>query len=211
MSTIVVCLDCPHYRKGGFCPKKNQLIGALDPACELAEKTEEELAPNPDYKVCKRCGRELPKTAFSKNARQYDGLQSTCKECARLAWNNWNKTQKKLTKKKDEDMENTVTIAEGMKLCRKCGQVLPMEAFGIRAKAKDGKQSWCKACTNKATSRAKTNRTRKTTPTTQTEPVKEKTAPQPNPLRKMTDQALVIELRARGWDVSCTRTITETL
>lgn len=211
MSTIVVCLDCPHYRKGGFCPKKNQLIGALDPACELAEKTEEELAPNPDYKVCKRCGRELPKTAFSKNARQYDGLQSTCKECARLAWNNWNKTQKKLTKKKDEDMEDNVTTPDS-KRCSKCGETKPLDEFGRHSKNKDGKQKWCKACMNKATSRAHANRSKKTAAAkTQPETVKEKATPQANPLRKMTDHALVIELRARGWEVSCTRTITETL
>lgn len=211
MSTIVVCMDCPHYRKGGFCPKKNRLIGALDAACDLAFKTEDDPAPNPDYKVCKRCGRELPKTAFSKNARQYDGLQSTCKECARQAWNNWNKTQKKLTKKKDDDMEENATIPEGMKLCTKCGEVKSLDDFGQHSKHKDGKQRWCKACINAATSRSKANRPKKTAAKAQPETVKEKATPQANPLRKMTDHALVIELRARGWEVSCTRTITETL
>ena len=212
MSTIVVCLDCPHYCKGGYCPKKKQLIGALNPACELATQTEEETAPKPDYKVCKRCGRELPKTAFSKCSKHNDGLQTTCKECAKQAYKRWSEAQKKLTKKKD-DMEDTKTIPEGMKLCKKCGQVLPLDSFGIRTKSIDGKQSYCKTCLNKATTRSKANRQRKATPKAQPEPETVTAAPAPpaNPLRAMTDHALVIELRARGWDVSCTRTITETL
>ena len=34
-----------------------------------------------ETKVCKKCGRELPVTNFSKNANNKDGLQRHCKEC----------------------------------------------------------------------------------------------------------------------------------
>ena len=108
-------------------------------------------------------------------------------------------------------MEENATIPEGMKLCTKCGEVKSLDDFGLHRKHKDGKQRWCKACINAATSRSKANRPKKTAAKAQPETVKEKATPQANPLRKMTDHALVIELRARGWEVSCTRTITETL
>lgn len=30
---IVVCLDCPHYQKGGYCTKKRKEVGGLQDAC----------------------------------------------------------------------------------------------------------------------------------------------------------------------------------
>ena len=32
-------------------------------------------------KVCKKCGRELPISAFNKKAKSKDGLQDMCREC----------------------------------------------------------------------------------------------------------------------------------
>lgn len=34
-------------------------------------------------KVCKKCGRELPISAFNKKASAKDGLQDMCRECHR--------------------------------------------------------------------------------------------------------------------------------
>lgn len=38
-----------------------------------------------ETKVCKRCGRELPTTEFSKDRSCPDGLNYICKECRRKA------------------------------------------------------------------------------------------------------------------------------
>lgn len=38
-----------------------------------------------ETKVCKRCGRELPTTEFSKDKSYPDGLNYICKECQRKA------------------------------------------------------------------------------------------------------------------------------
>ena len=35
-------------------------------------------------KICTSCHEEKPKSAFSKNARRKDGLQTVCKQCKRL-------------------------------------------------------------------------------------------------------------------------------
>ena len=37
-----------------------------------------------------------------------------------------------------------------MKKCTKCGEVKSVELFGRHPKARDGRQSWCKACNNEA-------------------------------------------------------------
>lgn len=37
-------------------------------------------------KHCKRCGRTLPLSAFGRNVRNTDGLQTYCIECNRAHW-----------------------------------------------------------------------------------------------------------------------------
>lgn len=43
-----------------------------------------------------------------------------------------------------------------MKICSRCGINKPKGEFGKRKGVKDGLQSWCKACANKATKKCKT-------------------------------------------------------
>lgn len=45
-------------------------------------------------KVCKKCGRELPISAFNKKAKSKDGLQDMCRECHR-EYNRANNLKKK--------------------------------------------------------------------------------------------------------------------
>lgn len=65
----------------------------------------------------------------------------------------------------DEKELTMITPAheEPTKRCSKCGETKPLDDFGINRTSKDGKQRWCKACMNKATSRTKGNRTGKNT------------------------------------------------
>ena len=91
------------------------------------------------------------------------------------------------------------------KRCSKCGEEKPLDDFGGNRTTKDGKQRWCKACMNKATSRAKGNRGA----AAQKEPAK--TEKQIVVRETLTDAQMVEALRARGWQVTCTRTVTEEL
>ena len=213
MSAVVVCLDCQHYQTGGYCRKKRRDVGALNPACEKAqdpnsipEDTEitVELAeplPNlPPTKRCRKCGQSLPITEFEffRNRKGDNVRRRMCKTCYSQAMSKNGK--KKTTIKKEKPMETTPT-----KRCSKCGEEKPLTDFGANRTAKDGKQRWCKACINKATSRAKDNRSA----AVQKEPAK--TEKQIVVREKLTDAQMVMALRAHGWQVSCTRTITEEL
>lgn len=258
MIRIVVCLDCPSYQKGGWCRLKGKDVGALQPACEDAGTTKEErmaAARDLDTKVCRKCGRVLPKENFSKCSHMVDGLQSYCKECSAQMYQEWDKKRKH---KKESQMNTETTMPtkrcskcgkikpvtefykdvkggyksqckachketvsarkkavraekkterEAMKptetkTCPKCGRELPREAFGHKAEAKDGLQSWCNDCRKgKAPEPEKTE-----------EP---KTGPD-LPLtdynradvlvKDATDRDLADELRFRGYTVQATRT-----
>lgn len=83
---MTYCCDCYYYREdreGGGCyepdrPVNKRAVGWLSPVCKMFKpknqmKTEE-------AKICKKCGRELPLSHFSRN--RY-GLLSVCKTCCK--------------------------------------------------------------------------------------------------------------------------------
>lgn len=131
------------------------------------------------HKTCPKCGRSLPLEAYGKHSGQKDGLQQTCKECRAAAY--------KAKKEKQQEQQQTET-----KRCPKCGRDLPKSAFGHKAEAKDGLQSWCNDCRAGKTQEA---------PQQKTVVVRE----------TLTDKQMVDLLREHGWIVTCTRTITEEL
>lgn len=210
MSAVVVCLDCQHYQTGGYCRKKRRDVGALNPACDKAlnstatpEDTEQaEPLPNlPPTKKCRKCGQELPLTEFgyTRSNKGEKIRRRTCDKCYTQAMRK-NGKKKKTTIKKEKPMETTPT-----KRCSKCGEEKPLNDFGANRTNKDGKQRWCKTCMNKATSRKRDNRGE----ATQKEPAK---AEKQIVVREtLTDAQMVMALRAHGWQVSCTRTVTEEL
>lgn len=121
------------------------------------------------------------------------------------------------------------------KVCSRCGREMPLESFPKSSKAKDGHLSVCKDCNFKARSEARP--TKKTvhveevavfpatpTPEQPKKPedaivekiLKQRAAEaeeelQQNVLRAAPDKTLVEELRSRGWEVTCKRTIVEEL
>lgn len=256
MIRIVVCLDCPSYQKGGWCRLKGKDVGALQPACEDAGTTKEErvaAARDLDTKVCRKCGRVLPKENFSKCSHMVDGLQSYCKECSAQMYQEWDKKRKH---KKESQMNTETkrcskcgetkpvtefyTDAKGgyksqckachketvaartkrvraekktereamkpteTKTCPKCGRELPREAFGHKAEAKDGLQSWCNDC----------RKGKAPEPTQPEEPKEIQELPKTDYSRAdflvkdATDRDLADELRFRGYTVQATRTRT---
>ena len=213
MSAIVVCLDCPNYRNGGWCRLKNKDTGALTPACADANKTKEEvLEERHDIltKRCTKCGRLLPVENFSLHKTNLDGRQSVCKECQKELYKAWDERRKAKKAKESEDVRdfkewqetqsNKVIKEEPMettntttKTCPRCGRELPFEAFGKHARTRDGLQPYCKECRSQARI-GKTSRPGQETKTSYTRTVVRET---------LTDKQMVDLLREHGWTVTC--------
>lgn len=131
---------------------------------------------------------------------------------------------------KDYIMEKKET-----KVCTRCGREMPLESFPKSIRSKDGYMSVCKECNSKARSEGrwgkKTVHVEEVTswPATpapeQTQKpgdaivekiLKQRAAEaeeelQQNVLKATPDKTLVEELRSRGWEVTCKRTIVEEL
>ena len=206
MSAVVVCLNCAFYQKGGYCRKKRRDIGALNPACENAlapDHVPEEMVEKAKLETerrCTKCRQVLPLSEFeyTRSNKGEKIKRKICKTCYHESM-----SKKKDITKTNEDM-NVET-----KHCKKCGQDLPISAFGKKAGTKDGLQYWCKTCTTKAVLDA---RKAKKAAKEQEQPTPAKEQTKNVVVREtMTDKQMVDALRARGWEVTCTRTITEEL
>ena len=103
------------------------------------------------------------------------------------------------TPKPQDTMEKTTPTT---KVCKKCGRELPAEAFNRHAKSRDGLQPYCRECqreTAKAGA-AKAGRPKKA------QPAPAPTCPNPS-VKEIPDHDLAQELRRRGYDVTCKKTI----
>lgn len=274
MNRIVVCLDCPHYQKGGYCIKTRRDVGALTPACNKAPKdTPEDLDmveaaepqdPEPQetsghkkctkcgrvlplssygwinaktgrkkrrmcqecysavmyesknrnkpkapegMKICTSCGLTLPLSAFGSNKARADGLQPMCKECKKKEQKTYRDQKRALRPKVEKD--------PAIKHCPKCGRDLPRSAFSAKLKTKDGLQSWCKDCsyprkvkTIKIGSEPMNTQTPTPAPVLNDGIATAKTTGPVNPFSFFKDHELVDELRARGYEVTATKTVT---
>lgn len=125
---------------------------------------------------------------------------------------------KELNKKfNPEDNEETMTKLAPQaktKTCTKCGRELPISDFYAKTGAKDGLQTICKECHNAKSKESVARRKAKAEDAKPKDTIKELTeavAGITNGLKAVADRTLVDELRARGWTVTCTRTITEEL
>ena len=82
-----ICGHCRQYTPRPYnediCAKTGKVVGYLwQKECfnpkETINMNEEKKEPT---KVCSKCGRELPLSAFGKHAKTKDGLQAMCHEC----------------------------------------------------------------------------------------------------------------------------------
>lgn len=102
-----------------------------------------------------------------------------------------------------EEMEEKRT-----KVCKVCGKELPIEMFRKNNKSKDGYTDTCIDCIN-VNIRAGFNKKKDAQKKPKAEePIRlEDTIKMVDAIQSVPDQALVNELRQRGYDVSCTKTI----
>lgn len=163
--------------------------------------------PPKGKKTCSSCGKTLPLSDFGMNKSRADGLQPMCKECKRKDQKKYRDEKKALAPKVKNDPET--------KHCPKCGRDLPRSAFYAKLEAKDGLQSWCKECANpKKKKPSKTEAEPMNTQTPTPAPVLNegiatvKTSQIVSPFNAFKDQELADELRARGYDVTASKTVT---
>ena len=143
-------------------------------------------------------------------------MSNVCGECARYRLmpnceNICDKTgkvvpflaQKECFEPKEIEMEEKRT-----KVCKVCGKELPIEMFRKNNKSKDGYTDTCFDCIN-VKIRAGFNKRKDAQKKQKSEdPIRlEDTIKMVDAIDNIPDQALVNELRQRGYDVICTKTI----
>lgn len=279
MSKITVCLDCPHYQKGGYCRHFRKDISPLMAAsnCSYAmshvlnsegeERLLESTTPSasvlPTTKKCERCGEVLPLdsfewmnykgtrkrmricsksyhaamskkkddtevpegmkmcscckevkplTEFYKDDNALDGCKSACKTC------HAQKVNKRQKERREARLQERIAqnADEGMKVCKRCGRELPKSHFNRHARCADGLQPNCMDCQSELLKAGQekrlASRNGKTTEAKKEDSPAPLTQPKTILVREtLTDEQMVQVLRARGWEVTCRRTITQEL
>ena len=111
--------------------------------------------------------------------------------------------QKECFEPKEIEMEEKRT-----KVCKVCGKELPIEMFRKNNKSKDGYTDTCIDCIN-VKIRAGFNKKKDAQETPKAEePIRlEDTIKMVDAIKNIPGQILVNELRERGYDVTCTKTI----
>lgn len=131
-----------------------------------------------------------------------------------LACDHAKELNKKFNPEDNEETMGNLAPQAKTKTCTKCGRELPISEFYARTGAKDGLQTICKECHNAKSKESIARRKAQAEEAKPKDTVKELTeavAGITNGLKAVADRTLVDELRARGWTVTCTRTITEEL
>jgi ribosomal protein L40E len=89
-------------------------------------------------KVCTKCGEAKPLAEFHKSKRRSFGLTSKCRQCAK----EYDKARyDRLYRKPHIEQEPKTT-----KICTKCGEDKPLEAFYTVAKGSSKRMAACKIC-----------------------------------------------------------------
>lgn len=142
------CGECKQYAtnpiRGPHCSRTGKAVSSLMKKECFEPKTEQD-TPDVVTKVCNRCHRVLPITAFSRKSSTKDGYQFQCKECQQeMARQLYEKRKAEQAKVRETEPE---TIPE-TKVCRQCGRTLPVTMFGKAPKNHNGLKSYCHDCEN---------------------------------------------------------------
>ena len=97
------------------------------------------------------------------------------------------------------------------KVCKRCGREFPLESFPACKRAKDGHLSVCKECNSKARSESRPEKRTVHVEEVALFPASTEPAAHPEIMSAIADKTMVEELRKRGWEVTCKRTIVEEL
>ena len=87
-------------------------------------------------KTCSRCRKTLPLEDYALRSASADGRQHYCRRCA-AEYAAMHRPRKRATPPE---------VADGLKWCRQCEKVRPMEDFPRHAGLPDGRQTYCRDC-----------------------------------------------------------------
>lgn len=87
------------------------------------------------HRVCKGCGRLLPREKFRPRIGCKDYINPYCRECEVLRF---------------KYPENLIDPVTGLKRCARCKQYLPRECFAEHPDHPDGLKSWCEKCNKRS-------------------------------------------------------------
>lgn len=88
-------------------------------------------------KKCIKCNKIKDFSDFPRRKDSKDGYKNICKACRLDYQRLWHKGEIK---------KPILDAPKGMKVCRKCDQILKIENFGRSKQNKDGLKSYCKSC-----------------------------------------------------------------
>lgn len=119
-----------------------------------------------EYKVCSKCGKELPISFFTKSKKYKDGLRSACNVCKRIDEKNIShykcagcgsivssSNARGMCDDCVEIYDNAMVIPkkiakEGYYICRTCKRELPHSMFSLNKCSARGRNYQCKDCNN---------------------------------------------------------------
>lgn len=117
--------------------------------------SQEQKLASEQMKVCTKCNKVLPFSAFNADSNKKYGLSSICKECDKASSKEYrdkhpNYYKDYYNKKHKEEKETKTKIqadldARGVRICTKCGKELPKSEFGYGGSEKAG-SNWCNNC-----------------------------------------------------------------
>ena len=112
------------------------------------KKTVSKYDPQPDFKICTKCGTTKPFDLFSKGKRCPHGRRSTCKKCDSEYVTARNKAL--LQEQKDIDaMKLTYPrVPDDMKQCKYCFGIKNRDNFTRHSETHDGYSNQCRECFN---------------------------------------------------------------
>lgn len=90
----------------------------------------------PAVKRCSRCAEWLPLAGFAVRDASPDGRQNYCRGCA-AAWAREHRPSKLALRPE---------VEPGLKWCRRCEHVKPVDDFPVHSKMPDGRQTYCRDC-----------------------------------------------------------------
>ena len=100
-------------------------------------------------KQCVRCHEFKDVAAFPKAARQWDGYEPRCKACRNARYAEIPHKSRKITDLAQRKRLPRLDHVDGKKLCSKCKQWLPLDAYSTDRACWDQLRPYCKQCSNK--------------------------------------------------------------
>jgi hypothetical protein len=110
-------------------------------------------------KQCTKCKKWKNESKFGKNSKSKDGLRYWCKDCVRAYMREgYKKEGKGLKQYYRYEERHRVVDGVKQKRCSRCKKWKAESDFYKSRSYKDGLQFLCKACSNKATNKARKKR-----------------------------------------------------